>query len=320
MNLSAASWVLAGAAATGVAAFGSPLAADINFRICGLVIVAVSWNLMAGAGLISLGHSAFWGLGAYVAILSANRLGIPLAWSLIPAMLCGAAIAAALALITGRLRGIYFAISTLAMSEGLRVVAVMLPAVTGGSTGLYLDTRLAAGNRLINLGAAGGAVAAALIAWALTRSRYHFALRAMRDNETAAQMLGIEPIRFRVGIMALCGAMASYAGGLGVWHNGYLDPGVAFDLQTTIDAQIAPILGGIYSLPGPAIGAVATVGLGELTRLLLGKYTGASLLVFGILLVVVILALPKGIYSIIRRDGPRRRVRAADPVGDGVRP
>ena len=86
-----------------------------------------------------------------------------------------------------------------------------------------------------------------------------------------------------------------------VWRGGYLDPGVAFELVTTINAQIAPILGGIYTLPGPAIGAVLTVALGEVTRLTLGNIVGASLLLYGGLLIVIVLVLPNGVYGALSR-------------------
>ena len=307
-------WAVIGTLPLLVPVFGSPYAVDVNFRTCSLVMISVSWNLMAGAGLISLGHSAFWGLGGYAAILAANNFGLSIGLSLVPAILCGALLGAALAIVTGRLRGIYFAISTFAMSEALRVLAVMLPDLTGGSEGLYLHAELSPGVLTVNVVAGIGAVAAALVTWAIARTRYHYALRAMRNNESAASMLGIQPVRYRIVIMAISGAMASFAGGINVWYGGYIDPGAAFDLQTTIDAQIAPILGGIYTLPGPIIGAMAAVGLREITRSFLGDVVGASLLVFGVILVLSILYMPQGIYGVIRRvhwKSPLRSTKVA---------
>ena len=306
-------WVIAAAtsfAMVGASLSGSAAAVDVTFRIATLVIIAVSWNLMAGAGLVSLGHSGFWGLGSYAAALCVNKLGFSFAVSLIPATIIGALIGAALAGITGRLRGIYFAICTLAMSEGLRIVAVMLPDVTGGANGLYLDATKHPGSATVTLVASLGSIAAVLISWLLSRSRYQFALRAMRDNESASQMLGVEPLRYRFAIMALCGAMASFAGGINVWRGGYLDPGVAFELITTINSQIAPILGGIYTLPGPAIGAILTIALGEVTRLTLGNIVGASLLLYGAVLVVIVLVLPNGVYGALTGTWQRRPRRS----------
>ncbi|MDP1693661.1 MAG: branched-chain amino acid ABC transporter permease [Burkholderiaceae bacterium] len=264
-----------------------------------LVIIAVSWNLAANAGLISLGHSAFWGIGSYAAILAANKLGLGLAASLLPALLLGAAVGAALAVITGRLRGIFFAISTLALSEGLRVLAVMLPGLTGGGEGMYLDPKLRPAPEVVAAFMAFGALAAVWLAWAMSRTPWHFAFRAMRANESAAQMLGVQPVRFRVGVLALAGAMASFAGGVRVWYGGFIDPGIAFDLHITILAQIAPILGGIHTLAGPVIGAFLGVLLSEGARIWLGD-KGVSLLVYGVALVLCILFLPQGVWGGMR--------------------
>lgn len=278
-----------------------------------LVIIAVSWNLAANAGLISLGHSAFWGIGSYAAILAANKLGVGLAWSLLPAIVLGAVVGALLAVITGRLRGIFFAISTLALSEGLRVLAVMLPGFTGGGEGMYLDQKLRVPPGTVVAFMVVGALAAVWLAWALSRTPWHYAFRAMRANESAAQMLGVKPVRFRVGVLALAGAMASFAGGVRVWYGGFIDPGIAFDLHVTILAQIAPILGGIHTLAGPVIGAFLGVLLSEGTRIWLGA-KGVSLLVYGVALVLCILFLPQGVWGGMRtawaRHARRRDARA----------
>ena len=294
---------------------GSPHVVDICFRLCSLIVLALSWNLMASAGLISLGHSAFFGLGSYAAILSANLLGIPFWLSLAGSIAAGALLGAALAMITGRLRGIFFAITTLALSEGLRVLAVMLPDLTGGAKGAYLAATSPPTPSTINLAMSVAAVLVILAVWAIGRSRYYYALRAMRDNESASQMLGIFPLRFRVAITAISGCMASLAGGIEVWHGGYLDPAIAFDLHITIIAQIAPILGGLYTLSGPILGSVATVFLADVTRISFGHIQGASLLVFGLVLIGCVLYLPHGIRGAVARLLPGRSVR-----GDRARP
>ena len=261
-----------------------------------MVILAVSWNMAANAGLISLGHSAFWGVGSYAAVLSANKLGLPLVVALIPTMLIGALLGALLALITGRLRGIFFAIATLALSEGLRVIAVMTPGFTGGGEGLYVNPELRIGAHWVAAIMVVGALISILVTWMISRTSWHFAFRAMRANESAAQMLGVRPITFRVGILALAGAMAAFAGGVRVWYGGFIDPGIAFDLQITILAQIGPLLGGIYTLAGPVIGAALSVLLSEAARIWFGAQ-GFGLLVYGVALVLCILFLPHGVWG-----------------------
>ena len=291
--------------------FASAVVNDWIVSTASLMILAISWNLAANAGLISLGHSAFWGLGSYAAILSANKFGLPFAASLLPAMLVGAFAGAALAVITGRLRGIFFAISTLALSEGLRVVAVMLPGLTGGGEGIYMNPKLRPGPEMVAALTVVGALAAVWLSWFMSSMPSHFAFRAMRGNEAAAQMLGVRPVRFRVGVLALSGALTAFAGGTRVWYGGFLDPGIAFDLHITILAQIAPILGGIHTLVGPVIGSLLGVLLSEATRIWLGT-KGFSLLVYGFALVLCILFLPDGIWGGIRKGWTTwtRRARA----------
>lgn len=251
---------------------------------------------MASAGLISLGHSAFFGLGAYVGILFANHFAMAFWQTLIAATIAGGLLGSALALLTGRLRGIYFAITTLAMSEALRILALM-PDVTGGAKGAYLAANPHPGALTVNLTMNFAVIASCLLVWWISCSRYHYALRAMRANEHASQMIGIFPLKFRVAIMAISGAMASIVGCIEVWHGGYLDPAIAFDLHVTIIAQIAPILGGIYTLSGPVIGAFATIILGDATRFAFGHMQGVSLLMFGLVLVGCVLYLPHGILG-----------------------
>ena len=303
-----------GAAAVAAVALplaGSPLAVNLMLRAGSIVMLAISWNLAANAGLISLGHSTFWGLGSYAALLMGNRLGWPFLPSILPAMALGATVAALLAVITGRLRGIYFAIATLALSEGLRVIAVMLPDLTGGGAGLFIDQTLRPEPRLTAIVTALGAVCFALLAHLLSRTPFHYACRAMRNNEHASQMLGINPLRFRITVLALSGAIAAFAGGVNIWYGGFLDPDIGFDLHITILAQIGPILGGIHTLAGPIIGGLATLLIAELTRMWFGKQ-GYSLLVYGAILIVSIMYMPNGIYGTLRRLGaPWTKRRAA---------
>lgn len=286
-----------------------PQVNDWLFRIATLIMLATSWNLMASAGLISLGHSAFWGVGSYAAILSANSGGLPVLVSLGFSAVFGALLGIFLAIATGRLRGIFFAISTLALSEGLRVAAFMLPDVTGGAIGLFLNAQLRPSLDTLYFIGAVGAVLSVLIAYLLSQSRFHFACRAMRNNEPAAQMLGINPFRYRMALLAISGAMASCAGGLNAWYGGYLDPGIGFNLHFTILAQIAPILGGIYTIAGPVVGSVVIVAISEGTRILLGEQQGVSQLLYGVILITGILLMPKGLWGAVTAIGERTRAQ-----------
>lgn len=277
------------------------------FRISTLIMLATSWNLMANAGLVSLGHSAFWGVGSYTAILAANAWSGSVFTTVAVACLVGGVMGALLASVTGSLKGIFFAIATLALSEGLRISALMVPEVTGGAVGLFLKQNLRPSQHALYLFGALAAVASVGVAILISCSKLQFASRAMRDNEAAAQMLGIAPRRQRLIVVAISGAMASAAGAINAWYGGYLDPEVAFTLHNTILAQIAPILGGIHTLAGPVIGSVAIIALSEATRIWFGSVEGVSQLTFGLVLIVCILFLPKGIEGLMRDRRARRK-------------
>ncbi len=292
-----------------------PQVNDWLFQISMLMIVAISWNLMASAGLISLGHAAFWGVGSYAAMIAATRLGLPLLGGVVLAVVIGAVLGCVLALATGRLRGIFFAISTLALAEGLRVTAVMLPDLTGGAAGLYLPQALQVSRTtLFCLGAIGAVVCAAVSVW-LARTTFSYACRAMRNNESAAQMLGLDPRRYRMAILAISAGMAAGAGALNSWYGGFLDPDVGFNMHVTIESQIAPILGGMYTVAGPIVGAVAIVALSEATRLGLGAHEGASQLTYGVVLVLGVLFMPRGLYGLWRDLLPVRNAATEDAAG-----
>lgn len=290
--------------------YSSPLIADWSLRLGSLMMLSISWNLAASAGLVSLGHSAFWGLGTYVAILASSKLGLGFAATIIPSIAIGMAVGAILAVITGRLRGFFFAISTLAMSEGLRVIAVMTPELTGGGEGIYIQQNLRPESPVIASVAIFFAFVVFAISWAVVRSRYHYAFRAMRNNEAASEMFGINSRTFRVGILALAGGIASLAGGINAWFGGFVDPGIAFDLHITILAQVAPILGGIYTLMGPVIGALAALGISESTRIWFGS-SGFSIVIYGLILCLCILYLPNGIWHQIMKFKQKKDARGA---------
>ncbi len=289
----------------------APMANSWLFRVSTLVILTISWNMMANAGLVSLGHAAFWGIGSYVGILTANWTGMPFFVALGPAMIGGALLGVVLAIGTARLRGIYFAMSTLALSEGLRVVALMVPSVTGGASGIYIDKHATPSAVLLPLFALLGAYVSIALSVYLIRTRFHFASRALRNSEDAAKMLGIDPRRYRVNVMALSGALAAAAGCLNAAYSGYLDPETAFSLNYTILPQISAIIGGVHTVAGPVLGGIFIMVLMEVTRFASGATPGIGLMILGILLVVCILYLPRGIHgmitSLVLRRVPARR-------------
>jgi len=294
----------------GAAWIAPPQHADLIFRASTLIVLGISWNLMANAGLISLAHASFSGIGGYAAAIAAHTFGLPLYAALPLSILAGVMLGAFLAATTGRLSGLFFAIGTLAVSEALRVVALMVPDMTGGAQGIDVPQGLRFGPHSMAVAAAVLAGAALLLSLALSASRFHYACRAMRSGESAAQMLGLNPRRYRLGVLAISGGLASCAGGLSAWYTGFLDPGIAFSLDITIIAQVAPLLGGLYTVVGPVIGALVLTGVSEATRLGFSGTPGVGQLLYGVILVVSVLLMPHGIVGLFKRLLTRRNAAA----------
>jgi branched-chain amino acid transport system permease protein len=295
-------WILIGALGAlllGMPFVDAPVANSWLFRLTTLVMLTISWNLMANAGLISLGHSAFWGVGSYIGMLTINTAAVNFLVVLLPVSLGGAVLGVALALVTGRLRGIYFAISTLALAEGVRVIASMLPAVTGGATGLYLDAGVTPSAQLLQFTAGVGAIFSILLSIYLTHTKIHFASRALRNNEDASKMLGIDPREYRAKVVAVSGALAAAAGCFNAIYSGYIDPEIGFSFNYTIMPQISTLIGGIYTVAGPVYGAIVIMILSETTRFAFNGAPGVSLFTLGMILIICVLFLPRGLQGLM---------------------
>lgn len=284
----------------------------LNFVVGALIVAlaAQGWNLLAGfGGQFSFGHAAFFGMGAYADAVLQARYGVN-AWA---ASLLGVAAGGALGAVLGfmafraRLRGSYFALITLAFAEVLRIAANAAP-ITGGAAGvlLRLDPRLANfqfESRAIFAWIAVALVAAVLAGSALlARSRFGAYLVAVRENEDAARALGVDALRVKLGAIALSGAITAASGCLYAQYFLYLDAEIAFGTRMSVEALLAAIVGGLGTVAGPVVGALALGGLSELTRFLSGgQFAGTDLLLFGLVLVAVIAFAPGGVVGLLRR-------------------
>lgn len=274
-------------------------------------LLGQSWNILGGyGGQYSFGHAAFFGTGGYAAAILQVRLGLD-PWS--AALLAVAAAAVAGAVIGGLsfrygLRGSYFALVTLAFAEVFRVVANSV-GFTGGGVGILIPLKIAAGNfqfgakrdfYYVALAFVGLGIAATLY---LARSRFGARLVALRENEAAAQALGVDPFRVKLGAITLSAALAGLAGVLYAQYFLYLDPGIAYGPAMSITALLGPIVGGTGTILGPLIGAVALRGLGEGASLLTGDAPGLNLVLYGVVLVLTQRFLPDGLVGLSARLG-----------------
>jgi len=261
-----------------------------------LAIAAQGWNLLGGyGGQYSFGHAAFFGMGAYVSAILQQRFGVnaypAVAFSIVAAALLGYAIGAMV--FRAGLRGSYFALVTLAFAEVLRILANATE-ITGGAAGLLISLNLGAGNLqfanrsgFLILGAVLLALAM-LITLALEKSRLGAQLVAVRENEAAAAALGVDILAVKLRAISLSAALTGAAGALYAQYFLYIDSNIAFGTWISVEALLAPIIGGAGTVFGPLIGALILQGLSEGTKMLIGKIPGLDLIIFGVLLILVV--------------------------------
>jgi len=288
----------------------------LNFFVGALIIAlaAQGWNILGGlGGQLSFGHAAFYGTGAYVSALLQLRYGVN-AWAAAAAgIAAGAAVGAAIGAMVFRagLRGSYFALVTLAFAEVLRILANAAD-FTGGASGLLvrLDARplnFQFASRASFFYVALACVAAVLaLTAAITRARFGARLAAVRENEEAARALGIDVFAVKLRAMTLSAAITAAAGVLYLQYYLYIDAGLAYGTGVSVASLLAPVVGGVGTVLGPVIGAIALEGLGELTRLVAGPVPGIDQVLFGLLLVAAIAFMPGGLAaSLTQRKGAR---------------
>ena len=264
------------------------------------VAVAINWNLTGGfTGYVDFGHAVWFGIGAYVTaiLMSLQSNGLGIGWPPIPAILLGMVVAGALAALIGRftmhLKGPYFSIAMLGTFVAMREIVRTWGGLTGGGVGLTLPPYL---NRqlfyYLELVLVVGLIA--LTCW-LRRTRFGAALVAIREDELGAQMRGIATTRLKVAVFSFAGASTGLFGGLWAYQNTFVDPDIAFIETRTIDAIMGTLLGGLGTVIGPILGSV---GLYWLREVLWTNLLDYHLIAQGVLLILIVLFLPKGIVGI----------------------
>ena len=280
----------------------------LNFVMMALYacLLAQAWNLLGGfGGQFSFGHALFFGVGAYSHVMLQMQAGCN-PWVALPlAMLASALVGAFVGGLSFRygLKGSYFALVTLAFAEVFRIVALSVP-WTGGGVGLMLPLRESPSNMQFATRAGYvwlmlGLVTLALIctAW-LRHSRFGAYLQAVRDNEDAASAVGVDPFRLKLAAIILSGAFMGAGGAFYAQVFHYIDPGLAFGPHTSVEALVGAIVGGMGTLWGPVLGALALHVLADVTRNLFGQLPGINMVVYGAVLVLIVMFLPRGISGV----------------------
>jgi len=280
-------------------------------------LMAQAWNMLGGyGGQFSFGHALFFGTGAYVQAMAQLNLGLNAWLALALAVVVAAGVGLFVGALTFRygLKGSYFALVTLAFAEVFRIIAVSV-GFTGGGVGLMLPLQESFANLQFSsrrgyIMLVLGFVVAALgvTAW-LRHSRFGAQLQAVRDNEDAARAIGVDPWRVKLGAITLSGGFMGAAGAFYVQVFQYIDPSIAFGPHTSVEALVAAIVGGMGTLWGPVLGALVLHLLADLTRNLFGQLPGLNMVIYGTVLVVIVMFLPRGLSGVGRsvRDAWRGR-------------
>jgi branched-chain amino acid transport system permease protein len=283
----------------------------LNFMVVALLIALVGqgWNVLGGyGGQYSFGHAAFFGTGAYVTAILQVNYGVNAWLGLVIGIAAGALVGAVTGALSFRsgLRGSYFALVTLAFAEVLRIIASVAP-ITGAGVGtlVKLDLRWQAfqfQSRAPFYWIILAFVAASLlIVKLMEESRFGAYLVAVRENENAARAVGIDVLRVKLAAMTLSAAIAAAAGCFYAQYFLFLDAGIAYGPWISVEALLAPIIGGIGTVYGPLLGALVVKTLGEATKLATGDAPGLDLVIYGCVLILVVAFAPRGIAGLFRR-------------------
>jgi branched-chain amino acid transport system permease protein len=314
----------------GIALLLAPLFAN-DYLLTVLILILYfayagqAWNIMMGfAGQLSLGHALYVGLGAYVAALLFTRYGVA-PWlgllAAIPVAVAGSAIIGFLAFRFG-VAGVYFAILTIAFAEFARIGFDHLD-IVNASAGLFLPVAQYEHNDLWRLRGdpamfyyviLAATVAAFILSRLLLTSRIGYFWRAIREDEVAARAAGIDTFRYKMYAVMISAAVAAFAGVFYAFYYNNLFPEQVFNISRSIEIILGPIIGGVGTLFGPILGAFVLTGFAELLNTVMLHFgldlPGAKQVFYGICLLIVVLALPNGVWPWLARrlriaEGPR---------------
>ena len=304
------------------------------------VIVGSSWNILGGyTGQYSVGHSAYFGVGAYTVMMLLQFRQVAPWWGIWAGSLAALMVAVIIGSICFRLRGPYFVLASIAVAEIFRVSALNLKNVTNGAEGILVTEipPLVIGGKVITDWFSkvpfyyAGLVFALLIigvTWGVKKSKLGYYFQAIREDQDAAHSLGINLTLYKNIALGISAIFTALAGGLYGMYVGFIDPSTVLPLDLSVQIVMICIIGGIGTISGPVIGALVLVPLSEALRsnmltewLIKGGVVDAEsptglfmkehlsqahMLIYGVLVVIVILYMPKGVLGFVSRFTTRK--------------
>jgi branched-chain amino acid transport system permease protein len=288
---------------------GSSFIYHIFVLLCIFAALSTAWNIVGGfAGQLSLGHAVFYGIGSYSAVLLMMRYGISPWIGMLVGMVVATVVSAIISYPCFRLRGPFFALATIAVLEVVRLVAINQTGFTGGAAGLAPPLKMGlewmmVREKWIYLLIAFGFLLVTLIASQIIKnSRLGYYLVAVREREDAALAVGVNAVKVKLIAVMISAALTSAVGSFHGMYLGFIDPASAFSLELSIQIAMFALIGGLGTVFGPLVGTVLVLPIAELARGWFSGYgNGFHGLVYGVVLVIVVLTIPKGLVG---RFGP----------------
>jgi branched-chain amino acid transport system permease protein len=281
-----------------------------GYTVLMFVVLATAWNILGGyAGYVNFGTPAFFGLGAYTGAVLFKAFALPLALQILAAAAMSGLLGFAAGLLTLRLRGIFFAIATIALVVIMETLIINWR-YAGGATGLQLLRPapvwpFQSYTTMLFVLMAGLAVMAVAIARYIERSWLGRGLRAIRDSEEAAEASGVPTLKLKVFACTVSGALMGVAGAPMPMYLSFIEPASTFNLNYAIGALASPMIGGTAHYLGPVIGAILLSSIQQIVTVTISNEI--NVLVVGVMLVVFVVAAPEGIVGLLRKFGWMRR-------------
>ena len=306
--------VVLGLAALAVATVRNEYYFFAAYVVVQFVVLATAWNILGGyAGYVNFGTSAFFGVGAYIAVMIIKATGLPLGLQILAAAAVGGALGFGVGLLTLRLRGIFFSIATVAITIILET-AVINWRYVGGATGIQIlrppvTEPFESYIKMLFVAVVLLAIVAVAIARYIETSWLGRGLRAIRDNEEAAECSGVPTLKLKLLACTISGALMSAAGAPLAMYQSFVEPASAFNLTYSVSALAMPIIGGTAHWLGPVIGAVLLGTVQQVVTVTVSSEL--NVLVVGVLLVLFVVAAPEGIVGLARKLRLKLRSRRA---------
>ncbi|MDI6878664.1 MAG: branched-chain amino acid ABC transporter permease [Desulfitobacteriaceae bacterium] len=299
-----------------------PLALDNDYYLDMIIniflwaLLAGAWNLTAGyGGLLSLGHAAFLGIGAYTSTILFVKMGVSPWIGMLAGGLLATAVGVLLGYLTIRLKGPFFSLATMAFGEIMTIIAVNARGLTRGSEGISIPFKPSFANLVFQGKIEYFYIGLMLclipifIAKYLEHSKIGYYLMAIREDEVAAKSLGVKSVRVKLIVTAVGTFLTAVGGTFYAQYIAFIDPYYIFSVGLSIQIALMAIIGGMGTPFGPVLGAILISVASSYLRSALGSaQAGVHMIVYGLLLVVIVILIPHGLISLTQRNGKSKRL------------